>query len=634
MENGMQFFSVNRKALGKHNPRLAEMLERAGLQGGPLPGTGRAEEGFEVRSEPARDGDLCLVVTKGTDRVRMNSNYHPAEEASRWADAQAATEGRMLYYLFGLGNGICLKQLLAKLSPEEQVMVWEPEPAVFYHVLQQYDLQQPLADERVTVFVEGLNEQDVYAWLDRKIHWSNAGRQKLLVHPQYDRVFALRLKAFQQLISNNNIRVYTNRNTEMFFGRSIARNTAINMRFAAGAGLASELAGKFPAQLPAIVISAGPSLDKNIEELRRAKGKAFLLATDTALRALLAHDILPDAAVILDADKPVSYFAEPRSHQIPLFAKVQARAEILQLQTAPILWFDSHEYLNRFYRGISREIRDYHAGASVATGAFSICAALGFHRIILVGQDLAYAGEITHAGGEISSILAEEEDVRYVESVDGGTVKTRHDWYQYLLWFERVIREVAGEIEVIDATEGGARIHGTKLLSLSETIDRYCHTGYDFSGLLEKNCKGLTGKECTSLSEYLNKSLQEAEQLDSWAGEIAAVCRRALEDGTDKASCEEQRKQLQDRLQYVQQQMAEMDFFLLADDYTKKLTIPAITELMEPKGSRQEENHCYFSQNLTIYQAFQDAVQALAPELAQVLAEIREHTDRQEETLC
>ena len=46
---------------------------------------------------------------------------------------------------------------------------------------------------------------------------------------------------------------------------------------------AFQLLGKIPSNVPAFVVSAGPSLNKNIKELKRAKGKSFIIAVDTAV---------------------------------------------------------------------------------------------------------------------------------------------------------------------------------------------------------------------------------------------------------------------------------------------------------------------------------------------------------------
>ena len=50
----------------------------------------------------------------------------------------------------------------------------------------------------------------------------------------------------------------------------------------------------------------------------------------------------------------------------------------------------------------------------------------------------------------------------------------------YKLWFEKVIEMNQNQIKVIDATEGGAKIGGTIIQTLEETIERECKQYLDF----------------------------------------------------------------------------------------------------------------------------------------------------------
>ena len=52
--------------------------------------------------------------------------------------------------------------------------------------------------------------------------------------------------------------------------------------------------------VPLVIVSAGPSLDRNIRDLRGMENRCFLLAVDTALRPLLAAGIVPHAVIIAD----------------------------------------------------------------------------------------------------------------------------------------------------------------------------------------------------------------------------------------------------------------------------------------------------------------------------------------------
>ncbi len=59
----------------------------------------------------------------------------------------------------------------------------------------------------------------------------------------------------------------------------------------------------------------------------------------------------------------------------------------------------------------------------------------------------------------------------------GDQVLTSRMWLTFLRWFENAISQTEGRI-VIDATEGGAKIEGTKIMTLREVIDQYCQKQY------------------------------------------------------------------------------------------------------------------------------------------------------------
>jgi len=52
--------------------------------------------------------------------------------------------------------------------------------------------------------------------------------------------------------------------------------------------------------VPIIIVSTGPSLDKNIDLLKEAKGRALIISAGSALRPLLMRNIKPDFFAIID----------------------------------------------------------------------------------------------------------------------------------------------------------------------------------------------------------------------------------------------------------------------------------------------------------------------------------------------
>lgn len=576
----------------------------------------------------ARNGEKYMILHTEAGEVRLNSNYRPSEEAERWAKGVELPKKGAIVLMFGLGSGYHLKALLQRLSQDATVIVYEPSEQIYRCAIEDFGMKSVTEDPRVSLLIEGKNDRQIYTLLDMKIHWSNATKQSFLILPQYEKVFPETCVYFEETVRNNNIRVYTNRNTEMHFGESIAHNVALNMQYVPEASNLAPYIGAFPKELPAILVAAGPSLDKNVELLKEAKGKAFIIAVDTSLRVLYKHTIMPDAAVTLDSKILEKHFVDTDFNRLIVFAKPQANHTILCKNTEKKIWFDSHSFLNRFYESIGRKNADYHAGASVATAAFSICAALGFKRIILIGQDLAYLGDVTHAGDRVLTIQAEQENISYVEGVDGGKVKTRHDWLQYLHWFERVVKEVEGEIEVIDATEGGALIHGTTLMTLREAIDRYCSVECDTEKVLREKHFPLGEQEKIKFKQFIENSLCEAKELCKHAGEIVHRCEEqeqwlAANSGATEKEFAEQKNELHRIIAEKNAIIGAMDFYMLVDDATKKITIPAITEMLESEElSESEQLRVMVEKNKLIYQSLAEASETIAEEIGSGCSEI------------
>ena len=66
----------------------------------------------------------------------------------------------------------------------------------------------------------------------------------------------------------------------------------------------------------------------------------------------------------------------------------------------------------------------------------------------------------------------------------GNPIRSSREFKLYKEWFEQQIR-AKKELEVIDATEGGIRIEGTKLMSLKEAIEEYCTEEFDISSVMD-----------------------------------------------------------------------------------------------------------------------------------------------------
>lgn len=142
----------------------------------------------------------------------------------------------------------------------------------------------------------------------------------------------------------------------------------------------------------AVVVSAGPTLDRNIEILKKNRDKYILFTVGTALKTLISHDLKPDFLTIIetfDSTKQVFgidlsdvyFITEPYSN--PALRKIKFKQIFSHIA--------SNVPINKFWSEICDEnINEYISKGTVSYTALNSARILGFSKIILVGQDLAY----------------------------------------------------------------------------------------------------------------------------------------------------------------------------------------------------------------------------------------------------
>ncbi len=245
--------------------------------------------------------------------------------------------------------------------------------------------------------------------------------------------------------------------------------------------------------IPAIIVAAGPSLDKNVDLLKEAKGKSIILCVDTALGTLVKHGISPDVVVAIDAtEKNYKYYLKPI--EIP---------EGTYLLTGPAVYPDALSLFtpNIFFSGFGHpwlawieafigERGAIKLGGSVSTAGFDLAVRFGANPIIFIGQDLSFPDNKVYTEGVMQERIKEAEEYAknlntiWVEDIYGNQVPTTQSMWTWIRWFEYQIQQKP-DITYIDATEGGAKIMGTEILTMQETINKYCRENISVKDILD-----------------------------------------------------------------------------------------------------------------------------------------------------
>lgn len=486
-------------------------------------------EETECFASEARDGSIILGVFREEKQVMLNSTYRPVQEAEKFAKKIQLTDNSVIAFM-GIGNGIIVKALADQLNEEALLLIYEPSKELFAFIMRHFDLSEILSDKRVKIFVEGINEQYFDVVLTYNINNVNVGVTILETHPKYKELFPEKFEDFCKQFKDCRNSALVNLKTIMERQKVMTRNAILNVSYLVHSKMTADFIGAFPKDMPAILVSGGPSLDKNYEVLKQAKGKALIIAVDRTAQYLLDRDIVPDMFCSLDYRKSVRLFQDERLKQIPFLYMSDLNNAVLNVLGKKNLIFGTTSL--RFYNWLIGECgkrgTDLPIGGSVATLGYSFAKRTGFHRLILVGQDLALTGGANYAGGMVSGVSdIHEYDTMEVPGNVEDTVITRGDYYVYLKWFEQAVKEAKESgMEVVNATEGGAKIEGTNVMSLQEAINLYCREDYDIEAIFQGIQPLVTEETMPDVKTLLEEKKKELPKLKKKAKDAAELARR------------------------------------------------------------------------------------------------------------
>lgn len=432
-----------------------------------------------------RDGSKTIEIAIGDDKYRLNSLYSPEKEAKRWAAKYEFNSINASVVMFGIANGVFARAILEKLKDDAVLFLVEPDISLFVYCLMNFDLCDIISDERVDLFVDTINFENLYFSFLDTITEVMLPNQIVCTYPNLEKVYKEKAEHFLSVIKKcYGVQLSLCMDINNAYQTAI-ENTFKNFHFIKDSNYLTEFIGKIPDVVPVIIVSAGPSLDKNIEDLKKAEKKAFIIATDTAVKSLIAHNVHYDIIITKDVRKSDTHLVNEKCYNKPIIADIRSKNSILETNKGRKIWNNTSNFICNLYAKYGLGYTSCMLGMSVATDAFTVAELIGAKRIVFIGQDLAYDGEYSHAGSVANHRYDNINGIYEIEGIYGDKVKARGDWVDMLQWFEAEIAKVGSDIDVIDATEGGAKIHGTRVMKLSEVIEQYCNTEFDFQKLLQ-----------------------------------------------------------------------------------------------------------------------------------------------------
>ena len=239
--------------------------------------------------------------------------------------------------VFGIGTGLLVDKILEKLSGDSILIIYEPDkkiieycknstlaPDCSYEERKVYErIDRIITDERVHLYVENDHTTSFQVILESYIDYLGIAGFVHLINSGYAEAYSSSCIYFYRELEDFRVRLLANKNTELHFMDEYIDYSFRNVQLCKKLTLANELKKIVPENIPAVIVSAGPSLNKNVEELRKVKGHFFIVAVDTAVQSLLKRDIIPDLWVTIDPQKPLDFFKDERSYDIKFDLQVK-----------------------------------------------------------------------------------------------------------------------------------------------------------------------------------------------------------------------------------------------------------------------------------------------------------------------
>lgn len=438
----------------------------------------------EIACCKAAKNNEAIITYQYLDREEyLNSKYNPANEVQKYMSELLDMPDESILVMFGMANGQFAKEFITKKKNNTMCVIYEPSIEIFMTVLNNIDITD-LIDEAIIV-VKGINDTFYSYCLSKTIQSYNMSTNKILALPKYATIFAKDYEDVHREYCEHLERFAIITNTAINVGKDVCANDIHNMLYLGGCRSARDYVDYFPEDLPVIIVSAGPSLANNIDELKKARGKALIVVVDTAINKAYASGIVPDMVSTIDYVKPIKYFEAKGLDEVPILLEMDVNYKVLDFLRPKNAIFASSDSLvwDDAFKKAGGEIYSVDAGGSVATFTIANMISWGFKKIILIGQDLSFPGNVEHVGEAAQKFDDDSYKYMQVDAIGGGKILTRKDFYAYIKWIEETAF-MYNDVEIVDATEGGALIGNTTVMTLSAAIEKYCTKEYDIAGLI------------------------------------------------------------------------------------------------------------------------------------------------------
>lgn len=428
----------------------------------------------DIELLPARNMQMTMRFIADKKVVYVHSAYNPEKEACSLAERVHLCYDSMII-VFGMGLLYHVKALINRAHPKCRILLIEPDHRVFERILREIDLNDIVHSGKIALSI-AQNEAELRSFLKKEITSDNFIMTEVVALPAYTVRYAEEYELLKHLLRTIKEQREVENTTICNQSHIWTENIIRNMKYMAQSYRHWSFHGLFKGK-PGVVVSSGPSLDKNVHLLAQLKDKVFIIAAYSSLKTLRKNGIVPDVAVAIDRLQSLSNLDDPQMLSVPLLFISTVDYRILEKSTGAKIFAPMQEdqYILDLYSHLGYEEGFIYASGSVAIAATDFAVITGCDPIIFVGQDFAFTGRKAHSeatGDNENFINKQLESAFLTDDIFGEKILTDSLMEIYRRTLESYMKHCPDPV-YIDATEGGVPISGTEVYTLREVMNRF-----------------------------------------------------------------------------------------------------------------------------------------------------------------
>ena len=451
------------------------------------------------------NGEFNLILEK----TPLHSTISAIDEANKIA-YDFVDNKDSIKIIYGLGLGYLPDSTSNKLK-ETKIIVYEPNIELIKFV---FSIAQLELFSKDNVFL--CTDKEEFKQCVLNLIQENTSLSISFLN-SYKTLFLEDIKDTLNLALNIQAELNGNKNTFLKKAPSCFSNSLLNLKHIIRNPKISDLKDVYKGKT-AIILCAGPSLNDDIELIKENQDKFVIFALNPTLKLLNKHKIKPNFIVAIENTDIVEQFCELKLDRSYLIMEAFSYHWILLNKFRKTFSYISNDnFFNYWIRDCLKLNDCLETKGTVSYTALMSAFIMGFEKIIITGQDLAYKDGLCYSRdchfGELDCVFDEKEkqykiiakdfekfskafktakttpekeirlankylerlnkNICTVKSQDGKQLPSKTDYAIFIKCFEQAaleLKKANPNLELINSSKGSAQIDGFENISLSEVI--------------------------------------------------------------------------------------------------------------------------------------------------------------------